>query len=161
MDHGVLLLIKFVFYSFIIAMFVVFLVYDSKRRKKQCVKLLGEINSKKYSCKIINAKSRRGAVFIKLSRGPLHDIRVDVVLKENSIVLLSGYNEIQPEIMIEDIENLELTEIVLTDALHVRQYLPADIENRYGDLLENFYLTGLKDDLFEIKEFIEGKRGSD
>ncbi len=123
---------------------------DEQKRKKHRSLLLKNKPIAEFDCDIINGTDKVQAALLATHR--FYRTHACVMLYEQSIVLATGLEKLQDEIMIDDIESVSIKRLSLIDHLYVRQRIR---KIPHKESLNEFYLNGEKEDLLYIKNFIE------
>lgn len=106
-----------------------------------------------FDCDLIDGIDKVQATL--LATNSFYRTHATVMLYEKSIVIATGSEVFQPEIMINDIEAVSMKRLAFDDHLYIRHTVTADIKAKYEETCPEIYLKGKKEDLLFIKNFIE------
>lgn len=123
---------------------------DEQKRKKHRSLLLKNKPIAEFDCDIINGTDKVQASL--LATHSFYRIHACVMLYEQSIVLATGLETLQDEIMINDIEFVSIKQLSFIDHLYIRQRVQ---KIPHKEIWGELYLNGDKKDLLYIKKFIE------
>jgi hypothetical protein len=124
----------------------------SKRRKKQREKFIEKDCLAEFNCDIILGIDK---VQAKLLLAQNVGTPTNVILYDKNIVLATGEENRLPEIMIENIEKIYMAKLVWKDVLFIEHHVSAEKKAKYSNTYPKFYLSGDKEELLYIKDFIE------
>ena len=158
MEAENLVYFKYLWYLVLVGAYVLYLIHNSKKRQKQSEKLLNNDYKAKFKCKIISAKSKTSARAVLLKNW---GVRADIVLYENNILFITGRKDIQTQIKIIDIDEIYMTGLLWAKLLYIRQAVFPATKNEYDDFLQKFYLSGDKEELLYIKDFVEKRKNGE
>ena len=109
-----------------------------------------------FDCDLIDGTDKVQATLLATDRG-FYRTHASVMLYEKSIVIATGSEVFQPEIMINDIETVSMKRLAFEDHLYIRHTVTADIKAKYKETCPEIYLKGKKEDLLYIKKFLEDR----
>lgn len=142
-----------------LALFIVFIFavlierQEDKRKKQKRASFLKNKPLAEFDCDIIDGVDKVQATLLTTNR--FYRTSACVMLYEKSIVIATGSEVLQPEIMINDIETVSMKRLAFEDHLYIRHTVTADIKAKYKETCPEIYLKGKKEDLLFIKNFIE------
>ncbi|HRZ78621.1 MAG TPA: hypothetical protein P5044_01325 [bacterium] len=139
--------------GFLIA-FIIYLIISiriSRRRKKQ--KLLKEGYLAEFDCELISALDKVASrVVLAYQSG----MKSNVLLFDNHIAFATGVTgDWQPEIMISEINSVKMEKLLWKELLFIDHNAKFVEEGKTKKYENQFYLSGDKDELLYIKDFIE------
>ena len=144
-----------------LALFIVFIFavlierQEDKRKKQKRASFLKNKPLAEFDCDIIDGVDKVQATLLTTNR--FYRTSACVMLYEKSIVLATGVEASQSEIMINDIEAVSMKRLAFEDHLYIRHTVTADIKAKYKETCPEIYLKGNKEDLLYIKKFLEDR----
>ncbi|MBO4698896.1 hypothetical protein J5690_04710 [bacterium] len=137
--------------SLILFIFIFFIERnEEQKKKKHRTSFLKNKPIVEFDCDIINGSDKIQATL--LATHSFYRIHTCVMLYEQSIVLTTGLETLQDEIMIDDIEFVSIKQLSFIDHLYIRQRVQ---KIPHKEIWSELYLNGDKKDLLYIKKFIE------
>lgn len=141
-----------------LALFIVFIFavliekQEEKRKKQKRASFLKNKPLAEFNCDVIEGVDKVQATLLTTNR--FYRTNACIMLYEKSIVLATGIEAFQPEIMINDIEAVSMKRLAFEDHLYIRHTITADLKAKYKTCPE-IYLKGNKEDLIYIQRFLE------
>ena len=136
----------------VIALFILNRI-DSKKKKQEKKKYV-ELEKPLYelSCSMIISKNIVQARHISMSRW---GTSVYVLLYNDVIKFTFANEKYLPEIAVKDIEIIFIKRVLGEDLLYIKHKVSPEKKAQYKETYPEFYLSGDKEDLLYIKNFIE------
>ena len=136
----------------VIALFILNRI-DSKKKKQEKKKYV-ELEKPLYelSCSMIISKNIVQARHISMSRWGMS---VYVLLYNDVIKFTFANEKYLPEIMVKDIEIILIQRVLGEDLLYIKHKVSPEKKAQYKETYPEFYLSGDKEELVYIKDFIE------
>ena len=143
------------FLGSLILFIMVFFIASKDEEKKEKIRnsFLKNKPIAEFDCDLIDGIDKVQATL--LATNSFYRTHASVMLYEKSIVIATGSEVFQPEIMINDIEAVSMKRLAFDDHLYIRHTVTADIKARYKETCPEIYLKGKKEDLLYIKKFLE------
>ncbi len=128
---------------------------EAKKKNQEKKKYL-ELEKPLYelSCSVIISNNIVQARHISMSRW---GTSVYVLLYNDVIKFTFANEKYLPEIMVKDIEIILIKRILGEDLLYIKHKVSPEKKAQYKETYPEFYLSGDKEDLLYIKNFIEGR----
>lgn len=136
-----------------LVVYMIYWLWTSRKRKEQKQKLFKEGFLAEFECELIPGIDK---VASRLALAYGAGVKSNVMLFDNHIAFATGViGDWQPEIIIADINSLKMEKLLWKELLFIDHNAKFVEEGKPQKYENQFYLSGDKEELLYIKDFIE------